>query len=534
MRQCDRCEAVGKHLCEFRANRVRKFFEKVLVHTKGKWAGTPFVLADWQWESVIRPLFGTVEWSDDFAQWVRSYRIAWVELARKNGKSELLAGIALVLLVIDYEEGADIYGVARDREQASIVFNVAARMVVLSKVLSGRLRVLKSERQIVDDFTGSIYTVLPSDDLGNLGLNPHGIIFDEALTQRDAKLFNTLRQGMGTRSQPLMAMATTAGTDDQMFYVNEHEYCEEVEKNPDYDPRRLVYLRNTPRDADIWDEANWRHANPALGDFLSLAFLRDEARLAKNDPTKETSFRQYHLNQRVTQSTRWMPMETWDACSGEPALSPSDADERAKGERCFGGLDLSAKYDLSALCWVFPKLDNYALWRFWLPADMVDGLDRFTAGRMSVWAKEGWITLCPGAAINYDMIYDQIEKDRKFFDVVDLNYDPMMAAPIIQELEKRNLTSVQVKQGFMLSEPMKELMKLCKTGHFHHAGNPVMRWNVSAVEVKRDDRDRIYYIKPNRDQSGKRIDGVAAAVMAIDGVMRRGNLIQPEYQYAGF
>lgn len=539
-KQCDRCEHVGSHLCEWRAGRVRKVFEKILVHTKGVHAGKAFILATWQWQRVIRPLFGEVEWSDEFSCWVRRYRICWLEIARKNGKSELLAGIALVMLCFDDENSSDVYGVARDKEQAEIVFNVAARMVALSPRLSNRLRIVKTDKQIVDDTTGSIYTVLAADALGNLGKNPHCVLLDEALTQRDAALFDVMRQGMGTRAQPLMMCATTAGTEDQMFYVNEHDYSARVAADPGYDPRRLAIIYAVPDDVDKWDEKNWHLANPALvGDervpaYLSMSFLRDEARLAKNDPSKENGFCQYHLNMRQSQKTRWMPIFIWDKRTGEPAASLMEADERAAGQRCFGGLDLSAKYDLTSLAWVFPSLDNYAVWRFWMPHDQIPHLDRHTAGQVSRWVREGWIFECPGATIDYDMIYEQVDRDRKLFDVVDLNYDPMMAAPIIQEFEKRGLTSVQVKQGFMLSEPMKELMRLVQSGHFHHAGNPVARWNMESVEIKQDDRERIYYVKPRREQTGKRIDGVAALVMAIDGVMRRGNQNQRKKRAAGF
>lgn len=327
---------------------------------------------------------------------------------------------------------------------------------------------------------------------------------------------------MGAREQPMMIAATTAGNDATSFAFAEHAYSERVARRADVDPRRLVYLRNTPSEADPFDESAWSVANPALGDFLSPAALRDEALEARNDPAKLVSFRQYRLNQWVQAATRWMPLYLWDACAGAADVTRLQLEQRARGHRCFGGLDLSAKYDLTSLCWLFPDLGNLALWRFWLPEEQVPVLDRLTGGMISPWVDAGWLTTTPGATIDYDEMYSQVDADRDSFRVTDINFDPQMAAPVIREFERRGLISVQVTQGFALSEPMKELMRLVQSRHFCHGGNPVARWNAECVEVKTDDRERIYFVKPRRGAVGKRIDGVAALVMAVDGVMRRG------------
>ena len=527
------CQALGAHLCEARAGRVVSVFQEILVHTKGRWARSPFILTPWQRDEIIRPLFGEVEWSEEFGRWVRRYRIGFCELSRKNGKSELLAGIALVLMVADSEEEAEVYGAACDRDQARKVYDVAERMVELSPLLSRRITAYSQAKRMVDSRTASYYQAIPADAAGNLGHNPHGIIFDEVITQPDSKLWDALRTGMGTREQPLMVAGTTAGDDVTSFAFAEHEYCRRVEADPEFDRRRLVFLRNTPREADPWDEANWAHANPALGHFLSIEALRDEALEARNDPAKEASFRQFRLNQWVQAATRWMPLHLWDLCIGTPGTS-DELDARPVRQRCFGGLDLSSKYDLTALCWVFPDLQNLALWRFWLPEEQVPLLDRLTGGLVSPWVRAGWIRTTPGASIDYEALYDQVDADRERYRVIDLNYDPMMAAPVVQQFEKRGLVSVQVQQGFALSEPMKELMRMVQSRQFVHGGNPVARWNAECVESKTDHRERIYFVKPARGSVGKRIDGIAALVMAIDGVMRRASVTRPKRTAAGF
>lgn len=252
-----RCRKRGTHFCVPRADHAQAFAGEICVHTKDRWARKPFILAPWQRDDIVRPLFGEVRWDAEASCYVRRFRIAWIEIARKNGKSELLAFVALYMLVGDGVESAEIYGCARDTEQAKLVFNVAARMVRLSPVLSRRLRVIKHSARIVDEKTNSVYAVVPSDALGNLGSNPSAVIFDEVLTQPNGDFWHAMRTGMGTRLEPLLIAATTAGNDPTSFAKAEHDECVKIAENPDRAPHRFVYLRNLPEDANPWGEANW-------------------------------------------------------------------------------------------------------------------------------------------------------------------------------------------------------------------------------------------------------------------------------------
>lgn len=521
----------------WRAQRVVDVFARVLVHTKGRFARQPFILADWQRDDIIVPLFGQVEWSEDYEQFIRSHNLAWIELGRKNGKSELLAGIALVLLVADDEESAEVYGAAQDREQARKVYDVAERMVELSPILSRRLRSYSQSKSIVDERLGGVYKIVSADAPGNLGHNPSGVVFDEILTQPDDGLWTAFRTATGTRAQMLMVAATTAGEDQESFAYHEHEFCERVLADPSLDPRRLVYMRNMPMDANPFDEKLWDYPNPALsGDrpFLSISSLRDLALEAKNDPVKEFALKQFRMNQWMRGGAKWMPMHLWDLCIGPAGkLPPERLDELGKGQICWGGVDLSAKYDLTSLVWLFPAL-HLALWRFWVPEEQVPQLDKKTGGAMSQWIQEGWIVASPGATIDYGLFYDQVDADRQRYRVQDINYDPLMAAPIIRELEARSLTAVQVTQGFLLSEPIKETMRMVQARELSHGGNPVARWNAECVVVKQDSRERQMLVKPNRGATGKRIDGILALVMAVDGVQRRANVEPPRRRVVGF
>lgn len=499
-------------------------FDSILVHTKGRWARTPFRLTTWQRDDIVVPLLGTVRWDPEALCYVRQYRIAWLELARKNGKSELLAALALILLVADDEEAAEVYGAAKDRDQARKVFDVSARMVELSPLLSRRLRINRHVKRIVDERTASYYEVVAADAEGNLGHNPHGIIFDEVLTQPNDGLWNAMRTAMGTRTQPLMVAATTAGSDMGGFCAAEHDYCTRVLEDPSLDPTRFVYLRNTPMEADPWDEANWLYANPALprypGDpegFLSLQALRDEALEARNNPAKENAFRQFRLNQWVQQVTRWMPLHLWDAC-------PATQEAPPPGVPAWGGLDLSAVSDLTSLCWLFHDGEEDSpvrlLWRHWVPEDMLPRLEDMTGGQAGLWVRDGWLRLTEGNVVDYDQVHATIAEDAATWSVQVLGIDRWNSTATTNWLQAhvKRLQVEQVAQGYRgMSGPLKQTMRLVQRGLLDTGGDPLARWCYGAVEVRQDDAENLRPVKPERGRDRHRIDAVVSAAMALSG-----------------
>lgn len=514
------CKKRGDHRCKPRAEKVVAFFRELLVHTKGRWARHPFELEPWQAEDIVRPLFGRVRWDHEAQRYVRRYSIAWVEVARKNGKSELMAGIALYLLVADDEESAEVYGCAKDRDQAAVVFDVAKRMVELSPVLSKRLSVKAQQKRIIDERTASVYAVVAADAGGNLGLNPHGIIFDEVLTQPNGDLWEAMKTGMGSRDQPLMVAATTAGDDPSSFAKSEHDEMLRVIEDPDRAPHVFAYIRNVPMDADPWDESNWTLGNPALGSFLRLEVLRQEAMDAKHNRRKENSFRQFRLNQWVSQTTRYISMDEWKANTGDVALTPDWLDERQEGKIAWGGLDLSSKLDLTAWCLLFE--DGSVRWRLWIPEDMVPTLDKHTDDKFGEWVKEGWVTATEGNVIDYARVYDDIEEDCARFAVASVTYDKWCGEPVRQALMERTGLEEWIESSTTydrMTAPMKELMRGLKAGEFAHGGNPVLAWMADSLEAKSptDDPERVRPVKPVRDKTGKRIDGLVAFLLSIDG-----------------
>jgi phage terminase large subunit-like protein len=515
------CRKRGEHLCAGRADHVSGFFRELLVHTKGKWARHAFELTPWQADEVVRPVFGTVWFDPEEGRYVRRFTIVWIEVARKNGKSELMAGIALYLLVADNEESAEIYGCAKDKDQARKVFDVAKRMVELSPVLARRLSIQNQAKRIVDLRSASYYEAVPADAAGNLGHNPHGIVFDEVLTQPDGDLWAAMETGMGTRAQPMMVAATTAGDDPASWCKSKHDEMVRIAEDPSRSPRTFVYIRNVPTDADPWDESLWPLGNPALGDFLKLQILRDEAREARESLSRENTFRQYRLNQWVSQVTRYISMDEWAANVGERGLwlAPDYHRDQLTGLTCWGGLDLSARFDLTA--WTLLFGDGSALWRFWVPEAMVPKLDKHTDGKFGGWVKDGWITATEGDVIDYEAIYEAVATDAEAFQIQTVTYDQWSGEPVRQAIvERTGLELVESRTTYdRMTAPMKELERLLKSAGLAHGGNPVAAWMADSLEAKHptDDPDRVRPVKPDRGKTGKRIDGMVSLILAIDG-----------------
>lgn len=527
------CEEFGEHFCLPRADRAQGFIENVCVHTKSVYARKAFILDPWQRDDIVRPLFGTVRWEPDWVDpetglsglYVRRYTLAWIELGRGNGKSELAAAIVLLLLVGDDEESSEVYGAATDIKQAGKVGEVVKRMAELSRPLE-RLEYNKQAKRLIDPVTNSYYEVIPGDADGELGHNPFGVVIDEFLTQADPDLFTALKTAQGKRPWSLVLCFTTAGDDPSGFAAQQHKEMEKIADDPGRAPHTFVYLRNTPGDADPWDERNWYHANPGLGRFLSIQTLRTEALEARNDPSKENGFRQFRLNQWVNQASRWMPMHLYDKCVGDVWLSPDYHRQKLAGGPAWAGFDLAAKFDLVSWCLLVPKASEvHMLWRFWLPEEALTHLDKHNDGKFSRWAKEGWITVTEGNVVDYDRIYADIERDGRDFDLVATDADQWSMAPVIQEIEKR--TGVWQIDAYnntyqRMTPGMTELMGLVKESRMRHHGNPVARFCFDSVEVRKApyDPELIRPDKPDRGREGKRIDAVPSAAMACSAWKR--------------
>lgn len=483
-----------------RADRFMKFSMNV-KHTKGKWAGIPFNMQPFQ-EKDFRKIFGTV---DDDGN--RTIRTVFKTVARKNGKSEEAAVVALYLLFADREKGAEIYSAAADSDQAAIVFNVASAMVKQSKVLSYRCKILESTRRIIHN-NGSFYRVLSADHATKHGFNAHGIIFDELHTQPNRKLWDVLTTSGGTREQPLIYSITTAGSDKKSICYEQYQYAKKILKGVVTDNSFYPIIYELGKDEDWKDKALWFKANPGLGVFRKLSDMEELFNKALIVPAVQNTFRNLFLNQWTSQAVRWINYESWNICKHD--FQSVDL----KGKMCYAGLDLASTQDLAALVLVFQQGEEYfILPYFWCPEDRVDELYEKGVTYYKAWKDEGFLRVTPGSVIDYRRIRRDILELAKMFDIKEIAFDRWNATEIVQNLEDEDFDMVQFGQGFAsMAAPTKELLRLILDKKLKHNNHPVMNWMIDNVVVKTDPAGNM---KPDKSKSSEKIDGAVALIMGL-------------------
>ncbi|KAA6216398.1 terminase large subunit [Streptomyces filamentosus] len=503
------------------ARRAVKAIES-FKHTKGRWGGAPLKLAHWQAVWVILPAFGWLFFDEELGRPVRVARTVYVEIPRKNGKSTLSSGIGLTLLMADRETGAEVYAAAASLDQAKRVFDDAKRMATTSKAVRGRAEVLTSVIRVPR--TGGVFRALSRIAETAHGLNVSGAVIDELHVHKSRDLVDAITTGTGARDQPMVVMITTADdAQEGSIYDEVHGVTEKVAEHVMQDPAHYGVIWAAADTDDPFAEATWRKANPGLGVSPTLAYMRREAEKARTTPSYYPTFLRLSLNIRSRASTRWIDMRRWDANAGM-------VDEQAlKGRRAWGGLDLSAVSDFTAFVLAVespkPGVEVELVPRFWLPSERLEELQRTLQVPLAEWARQGFLRLTDGDAIDYDAIEKQVLADCRFFDVQRIGYDRMFAGQLVQNVDretKRGLVVEPLAQTFLgLSAGCKEMDRLLRMEALQHGGNPVLRWMASVVEVIADGNDNIRTVKPNRNKSAARIDGVQASVMGLSGYLRR-------------
>lgn len=499
-------------------------FISALKHTKGEWHGKNFELLPWQ-EKVVRDVFGTVKENG-----YRQYNTAYIEIPKKQGKSELAAAVALYLLAGDGEWGAEVYGCAADRQQASIVFDVACQMVEQCPALKKRIKPVLSQKRLVYTPLNSFYQVLSAESYTKHGLNVHGVVFDELHAQPNRLLYDVMTHGSGdARKQPLFFLITTAGTDRNSICWEVHQKAEDILAGRKNDPTFYPVIYGIDDDADWADERNWYKANPSLDVTVDVEKLRAAYQSAKDNPAEENLFRQLRLNQWVKQSVRWMPMDAWDKC--DILVNP----ETLIGRECYGGLDLSSSTDITAFVLVFPPREEnepyYILPYFWVPEDTIDLRVRRDHVPYDVWKAQGSAMATEGNVIHYGFIEQFITELGTKYNIKEIAYDRWGAVQMSQDLADAGFTIVPFGQGFKdMSPPTKELMKLVLEGRIAHGGNVPLRWMMDNIYVRTDPAGNI---KPDKEKSTERIDGAVATIMALDRAIRHQGSDESVYDSRG-
>ncbi len=475
------------------------FFEVCLTHSLGKMHGKPFLLEDWE-KAFIGNLFGWVHVDTG----LRRYRESLLFVARKNGKTHLGAGVALVVEYHDDEHGAHVYSTAANADQARIVFDAGKQMVLQKQALASRAEIYKDS--IVLKGTNSFWKVLNSEAGTKHGLNPHAVLVDELHALPDRELVDVLITGTAYRTQPLIVYMTTAGFDKQSICYEKYQYAKRVQEGTVEDATFLPVIYEAAPEDDWTSPDTWRKANPNLGVSVQLDYLERECQRAIDVTTYENTFRRLHLNIWTEQDERWLSMDLWNrAKSPEPDL---------RGKACYAGLDLSSTHDLTALVLAFPMENTVFLKHFaWIPTENASKREKIDRVPYKTWVREGHLEETQGNGVDYSVIRAKLQELQSVYDIRKVGVDQWNAEQLCQQLEEDGFDVEKLNMNYShLSAATKEMMRMLVDKELIHDGNPVAAWCASNVVIEHDNAENI---RPSKKKSTERIDLTVAGIIAI-------------------
>jgi len=490
-------------------------FIKKLRHIDGEWAGRPFELSDWQEWDIVRPLLG---WK--CLDGTRRFRDAFIAVARKNGKSSLIAAIADYLFLADGEYGAQVYACATKEDQARIVWDMARKMIEFSPELNPYIKSFK--KSFVSELIGARFQPLGRDSKTMDGFSPHCGVIDEYHAHKTSDMYDVIDDGRGARRQSMLLTITTAGFDVSSPCKKEWDLVVKI-LNQVLENESYFGFIATVDDPEKWeDEAEHWKANPNMGISIYYEGFKKDFEKAQQSAQKQNSFKTKRLNVWTEQATKWITASKYQNCDGEINI------DFLKKKRCFGGLDLGKSGDISAFALAFmddtmPKGEEYIylLMKFWIPEVGKKTRSEIDGVNYNEWADQGWINTTPGEVTRYDYIRRDINALSEEFDIAEIAADPAHGHQLLQDLSDDGLEIVKHGQGFTaMNSPCVATEELIKNERFRHGNNPVLRWMFSNAAIIQDGFERIRLFKP---ASGDRIDGVTASVMAVGRL-----LIAPE------
>ena len=518
-------EPVGADGAKFdpaRVDHVLRVFSH-LRHTQGEWAGRPLKPDPWQVAYFIAPVFGWVR-EDDHGQLVRIIRRATMDVPRKNGKTTTAGGIAIDLTTADDESGAQVYALAAGKDQARFCFDPVKALAEQAPALKPHVRALAN--RIVHPRTASFFAVVASvADLMH-GANVHGAIVDELHVHKKPDLLHAVESGTGSRRQPLIVVITTA--DDgrpETIYAKRRERLEDLADGVLEDPTVYGVIWAADEDDDPFVERTWKKANPGYGISPTRAFMESAALEARQSPTDQAKFLRLHLGIRTSMDgAKYLKPDEWIACKAEVDL------DALKAHAVFGGLDLSSTTDLAGMALVFPEDDGtYTFaWHFWVPKEGIAERERRDRVPYRQWVKQGFITATDGDVTDYDRMRKDIGEWRaRLPRLKQMGFDPWNATQLVGQLKQDGFDMIEVPQTLTrLTDPTKELQRLVIAKRLRHDGNPVVKWMANNTVTRSDINGNI---RPDKKASADRIDGIVAAIMALDQVLR-----VPEKKNQGF
>lgn len=490
-----------------RAGRVVAFLEDLPI-TAGKLAGTTMALRPWQRD------FIEAVYAED-AEGRRPVRTAVLSMARKNGKTQLAAGLALChLMGPEAEPRGEVYSAALTRDQAAKLFQEMCAILAAHAELDDRANIIRFNKQIevlTGDGAGSIYAALSADAGSKMGLSPSFVVYDELGSAPNRDLFDALDTATGARDNPLMVCISTQAAADHHVFSELIDYGERVNSGDITDPSFHLTLYAAPQDADPWSREAWVAANPALADFRSLDDVERQASQARLVPSKESAFRNLILNQRVSAVSRFIHKAEWDRCNAAPDLAA------LAGRECYGGLDLSGSRDLTAFVLAFPGEGRSfdVVCQFFMPEANIAERSNEDRVPYDLWARQGFITLIPGSTIDPSFVAHTIWQATQNYDLRTVAYDRWRIEDLKRELLLfgGNVPLEPFGQGYKdMSPAVDTLERSVAERLLRHGGNPVLNMCASNAVVTRDPAGSR---KLDKSKATGRIDGLVALAMAL-------------------
>ena len=491
-----------------RAEKPIAFIERFCKHSKGEWAGQPLRLELFQ-KAFISALFGFVDKKTGY----RKYRETLLYVARKNGKSVLLSGIALYMLIADNEPGAEVYSVASKKDQAKIIFTETYNMVRQSPDL---LQVVtKRKSDLYFNLTFSKFQPLGKNSDTLDGLNSSLVIIDELHSIKDRNLYEVMKQSQSARRQPLLVMITTAGTIRECIFDDMYKYACGVCDGTIDDPHFLPILYELDNKEEWLDPMKWEKANPGLNHIKKLDDLISKVARAKQSPRDLTGVLVKDFNVIQTVASTWL---TFDDVNNTETFSL----DAFKGYYCIGGADLSRSGDLTAATLLFmdKQEKRYVTQMYFLPKDNFEQRVHDEKIPYDKWHEAGLLRLCEGNSINYSDVTAWFMEMVEKYDVTPawIYYDPYSAAYWVQEMQSNGFNMVKCFQGVKtLSLPMQQLGQDLAAKKINYNNNPLLKWCITNTGVKTDVNGNIQPIKATSPKY--RIDGLASLLDAYVGLL---------------
>ena len=502
-------DAKGYRLNHSAGMHIIEFSEQFVFHSKGPKAGTGFVLSPYQQFTLYNVM--AWEYKNRAGEWVRLTRTVYDKVARKNGKTALLAMMGLYFEACDNESAPEIYVGATKEAQAKVLWEQAYQFVFKSQALR-HFGFKNTQREIRFSHNLGVFRFLGGDSKTLDGLNPSLSMIDEYHAHPNDGVREVLESAMGARKNPLLYVITTAGFDVSGVCAQYEEVCVDILEGRKEDDSTWIMIHDLDEDDDWNDEDTWVKANPNLNNSISIEYLRSEYQKCKNQPSKIPNFKTKHLNIWVDAPEVWIPAEIWKRNERDFNL-----DVFAKAGS-YSGLDLASTKDLTAYVYMSnPDGEGFRYLKafFFMPKDTIDARAKEDRVPYRYWVDAGYIIATAGNVTDYQVVKKTILQTMKPYHLDTLLFDGWNATDIIQQLQENGVNCEKFSQGIgTISWPTKQFERLVLEGKIIHDGNPVLEWMLAGCVIYRDANDNI---KVHKGYSTRRVDGIVAAIQALAG-----------------